>query len=43
MTVADVFTDYAISGGAIRNRPGMLSLMDAAKQGAFDLVIARGA
>ena len=40
MTVADVFTDYAISGGAIRNRPGMLSLMDAAKQGDFDMVIA---
>ncbi len=40
MTVTDVFTDYAISGGAIRNRPGMLSLMDAAKQGDFDMVIA---
>jgi len=40
MTVADVFTDYAISGGTIRNRPGMLSLMDAAKQGDFDMVIA---
>jgi site-specific DNA recombinase len=39
-TVAKVFTDYAISGGAIRNRPGMLSLLDAAKQGGFDMVIA---
>ena len=39
-TVAEVFTDYAISGGALANRPGMLSLLDAAKQGAFDVVIA---
>ena len=40
IAVADVFTDYAISGGAISNRPGMLSLMGAAKQGGFDMVIA---
>jgi len=40
MAVVEVFTDYAISGGAISNRPGMLSLMDAAKQGGFDMVIA---
>mgnify|MGYP006426938195 CR=1 FL=1 len=40
MTVSDVFTDYAISGGNLSNRPGMLSLLDAAKQGTFDVVIA---
>ena len=40
MTVADVFTDYAISGGSLSNRPGMLSLMEAAKRREFDVVIA---
>ena len=40
MTVAEVFTDYAISGGHLRNRPGMQSLLDAAKHGAFDVVMA---
>jgi len=40
MVVTDVFTDYAISGGTLNNRPGMLSLMKAAKLGAFDVVIA---
>ena len=40
MTVADVFTDYAISGGSLSNRPGMLSLMEAAKRREFDMVIA---
>ncbi|MBT7485748.1 MAG: recombinase family protein, partial [Rhodospirillales bacterium] len=38
MTVVDVFTDYAISGGHLNNRPGMLSLLDAAKNNAFDVV-----
>jgi site-specific DNA recombinase len=38
--VSEVFTDYAISGGNLSNRPGMLTLMDKAKQGAFDVVIA---
>ncbi len=40
MSVTDVFTDYAISGGTLSNRPGMLSLMKAAKLGAFDMVVA---
>jgi site-specific DNA recombinase len=40
MAVVEVFTDYAISGGNLSNRPGMLSLMDAAKCGDFDIVIA---
>jgi len=40
LSVVDVFTDYAISGGALSNRPGMLSLMDRAKHDAFDVVIA---
>ena len=40
MSVSAVFTDYAISGGALSNRPGMLSLMQAAKVGDFDVVIA---
>ena len=40
MTVAEVFTDYAISGGSLSNRPGMLSLMEAAKRREFDVVIA---
>ena len=40
MTVSDVFTDFAISGGNLRNRPGMLALLDAAKRGKFDMVIA---
>jgi site-specific DNA recombinase len=39
ITVVEVFTDYAISGGALNSRPGMLSLMDAARRGAFDVVI----
>ena len=40
MTVAEVYTDYAISGSNLSNRPGMLSLMNAAKQGDFDVVVA---
>ncbi|SVE16750.1 uncharacterized protein METZ01_LOCUS469604, partial [marine metagenome] len=40
MAVTEVYSDYAISGGTLNNRPGMLALMDAAKQGEFDVVIA---
>ena len=40
MTVSEVFTDYAISGGHLGNRQGMLSLMNQAKENAFDVVIA---
>ena len=38
--VIQVFNDYAISGSSLINRPGMLSLMAAAKDGMFDLVYA---
>ena len=40
MDVSAVFTDYAISGGNLNNRPGMLSLMQAAKVNDYDVVIA---
>jgi len=40
MSVAEIFTDYAISGGSLSNRPDMLSLMEAARRGAFDVLIA---
>jgi site-specific DNA recombinase len=38
--MTQVFSDYAISGSSLVNRPGMLSLMAAAKDGTFDLVCA---
>ena len=38
--VIQVFNDYAISGSSLINRPGMLSLMAAARDGMFDLVYA---
>ena len=38
--VFTVYTDYAISGGSLSNRPGMLGLLEDAKQGKFDLLIA---
>ena len=38
--IINVFSDYAISGSTLGNRPGMLSLMAAAKDGEFDLVYA---
>ncbi len=40
LTVTEVYSDYAISGGTLSNRPGMLALMAGAKQSAFDVVIA---
>ena len=40
MSVQQIFADYAISGGSLNNRPGMLSLLDAAQQGGIDVVIA---
>ena len=40
MTVTEVFTDRAISGSHLNNRQGMLSLLDRAKENAFDVVIA---
>jgi len=39
MSVVDEFTDYAISGGSLGNRPGMLTLLDAAKRGDFNVLI----
>jgi DNA invertase Pin-like site-specific DNA recombinase len=39
-TVVDVYVDYAISGSSIRNRPSMQALLDQAKRGKFDHVIA---
>ncbi len=40
MRVVDEYTDFAISGGSLANRPGMLRLLDAAKRGNFDVLIA---
>ena len=40
MTVVEVFTDYAISGGHLSNRQGMLTLLEKAKTDTFDVVIA---
>ena len=40
--VTQVFSDYAISGSSLVNRPGMLSLMAAAKDGMFELVYPLG-
>ena len=38
--IINVFSDYAISGSTLSNRPGMVALMAAAKDGMFDLVYA---
>ena len=38
--VVEVFSDYAISASTLRNRPGMMALMDAARQGQIDVVLA---
>jgi site-specific DNA recombinase len=40
MSVFKEYTDYAISGGSLGNRPGMLTLLDAAKRGDFNVLIA---
>jgi site-specific DNA recombinase len=39
-TVVDVYADYAISGSSLRNRPRMQTLLEEAKKGKFDCVIA---
>ena len=39
-TVVDVYADYAISGSSLRNRPRMQALLEQAKKGKFDCVIA---
>lgn len=38
--VIETFTDRAISGGSLQTRPGILALMEAAREGGFDLVLA---
>jgi site-specific DNA recombinase len=38
--VAEIFSDYAISGSHLKSRPGMLALLEAAKSGCFDVLIA---
>ena len=40
LCLTETYTDYAISGGALMNRPGMLALLEDAKKGAFDVVLA---
>ena len=40
LRLTDTYTDYAISGGTLMNRPGMLALLKDAKKGAFDVVLA---
>jgi site-specific DNA recombinase len=39
-TVVGAFTDAAISGSAMANRPGLLNALDAAGRGDFDLLLA---
>ena len=39
-TVVDIYADYAISGSSLRNRPSMQALLEQAKTGKFDCVIA---
>ncbi len=38
--IVQVFTDHAISGGHLSNRPGAISLMNSARDGAFEVVLA---
>ena len=38
--IIDIYSDYAISGSSLRNRPGMRALLEEAKKGRFDCVIA---
>jgi site-specific DNA recombinase len=38
--IVEVYSDHAISGSSIRNRPGMRALLEGAKSGKFDCVIA---
>jgi DNA invertase Pin-like site-specific DNA recombinase len=39
-TVIEIYTDYAISGGSLKNRPGIRALLDDARSARFDYVIA---
>jgi site-specific DNA recombinase len=38
--IIEIYSDYAISGSSVRNRPGMQALLEEAKRGKFDYVIA---
>jgi site-specific DNA recombinase len=38
--IVEVFSDHAISGGHLKNRPGMLALLESARAGSFDVLIA---
>ena len=38
--VVEVFTDYALTGASTAQRPGLQALMEAAKTGSFDTVVA---
>ncbi len=38
--VVEIYTDYAISGGTLRNRPGMQALLADAREGRFGVVFA---
>jgi site-specific DNA recombinase len=38
--IVEIYSDYAISGSSVRNRPSMRALLEAAKSGKFDCVIA---
>lgn len=40
--VVEAFSDHAISGRHLSNRPGLLALLEQARSGAFDLVLAEG-
>jgi len=39
-TVVETYADYAISGSSLRNRPSMQALLNQAKSGTFDYVVA---
>lgn len=40
--IAEVFSDFAISGGFLKSRPDMLNLLMHARSGDFDVLIAEG-
>jgi site-specific DNA recombinase len=39
-SISEVFSDSAISGGFLKNRPGMLDLLERARSGEFEVVVA---
>jgi site-specific DNA recombinase len=38
--LVEIYADYALSGGSVRNRPSMQALLNQAKSGKFDCVVA---